>query len=395
MVRFQSLGPILGLILSMNLAQANSSGIAPGFYNNADGSPLIALIHSATRSIDIEIYTMYDLNVRNAIRDEIAKNIPVRVIQEPAPDADSCHPFAAAGEKDDADCTDEKLLISQVQAAGGTYIPYNKAALCADPSKSCYQHGKLIIVDQGNAQGGAQGTAQGSAMISTGNYDATNLCDLSQDPSNCNRDYSFVDQDTDVLSALEQIFNNDIQGQSYDLSSIVTGSVAQKITVSPLSLTPMVQFIQSAKTTLDVENQYLEQTDMNQALETAAESGVKVNVMVSSECYYGTPSESETRSFTSIYSAFDSAGINSSMFTKSISINGKPGYLHAKAMVADGNRAWLGSVNGSNAATSNNREFGVFFSNPVWVKALDAQIVADHKAAGAENWQQSLACDKD
>ena len=60
---------------------AFASGVAPGLYINANGSPLVPLIHSATGSIDIEIYTMYDLNVRNAIRDEIAKKISIRVIQ--------------------------------------------------------------------------------------------------------------------------------------------------------------------------------------------------------------------------------------------------------------------------------------------------------------------------
>jgi cardiolipin synthase len=360
-----------------------ANDIADGFYINAQGSPLIPLIHSATQSIDIEIYTMYDGNVRNAIRDEIAKGISVRVIQEPTPDGDSCKPFTSADKGDVADCSDEKLLIQQIQAAGGTYIPYNKAALCPSPSSSCYQHGKLILIDSA------------TAMISTGNFDPTNLCDLSLDPSKCNRDYSFVDRDADVLAALVQIFNNDIKGEAYDLSSIVTGSVAQKITVSPLSLAPMVKFIKSAKTTLDVQNQYLNQKDMNDALETAAETGVTVNTMVASECSFGKPSKSEVNSTTKTYTAFDNAGIHSSMFSSSITINGKGGYLHAKAMVADGNRAWMGSVNGSNAATSNNREFGVFFSNPTWVKTLDNQIAADRNASGAETWQQSLACDKD
>jgi phosphatidylserine/phosphatidylglycerophosphate/cardiolipin synthase-like enzyme len=139
----------------------------------------------------------------------------------------------------------------------------------------------------------------------------------------------------------------------------------------------------------------LDQKDMNAALETAAESGVTVNTMVASSCSFGKPSKSEVKSTTTTYTAFDNAGIHSTMFSSSILINGKGGYLHAKAMVADGNRAWMGSVNGSNSATSNNREFGVFFSNPTWVKTLDNQIIADRNASGAETWQQSLACDKD
>jgi cardiolipin synthase len=362
-------------------AAAPVASIAPGFYNNAQGSPVISMIQSAQQSIDIEIYTMYDLNVRNAIRNELAKNIPVRIIQEPAPDGDSCKPFTEARSEDNADCTDTKKLVKDVIAAGGSYIPYNKAALCAT-SSSCFQHGKLLIVDQVNA------------LISTGNYDATSLCDLSQSPANCDRDYSFVDQDTDVVSALEQIFNNDLIGQSYDLASIVA-PVSQKLTVSPLSLAPLVQFIQSAKTSIDLENQYLEQADLNTALETAAQSGVQVGVTVASLCAFGSPSSSASDKDTKTYSAFDSAGISSAMFTQKAQIDGTPGYLHAKAIVVDGNRAWLGSVNGSNSATSNNREFGVFFNNPAWVSALQTQIIADHGSSGSETWSQSLSCSLD
>ena len=232
-------------------------------------------------------------------------------------------------------------------------------------------------------------------MISTGNFDATSLCDLTQNPGHCDRDYSFVDEDVDVLNALEQIVDHDVIGKSYDLSSILSGTVAQKLTVSPLSLAPIVQFVKSAKSTLDVANQYLDQTDWNNALEAAAKNGVKVNVQVSSECWYGKPTASEVKSFTAIYKGFDSAGIHSSMYTKAILIDGVSGYLHAKVMVADGARAWLGSINGSDAATSNNREFGVFFENTAWVEALDQQIMADYNASGAETWKQSLACTKD
>lgn len=357
--------------------------VAPGLYINASGSPVIPMIQAASQSIDIEIYTMYDAKVRNALRDAIAKKIAIRIIQEPAPYNDVCQPFTQATSSDAQDCADEKLLIQQVQAAGGTYIPYNKATLCRDPNSPCYLHGKLMVIDQQ------------LAMMSTGNYDSTNLCDSSQSPTHCDRDYSYVDADSDVVSALEKIINQDLIGKSYDLSAILVGSVSQKLTVSPLSLAPLVKFVQSATTTLDVQNQYLNQTDWNNALEIAAKSGVQVTVQVSSVCWYGTPSNGQKASNTAIYTAFDSAGIHTSMFTKSILINGVPGYLHAKVMVADGNRAWLGSVNGSNSATSNNREFGVFFSDPASVASLKQQIQDDRNAAGAETWQQSLSCAKD
>ena len=87
--------------------------------------------------------------------------------------------------------------------------------------------------------------------------------------------------------------------------------------------------------------------------------------------------------------------MKSRTFTRLQTVGGKPGYLHAKAMVVDGERAWVGSVNGSTAATSANREFGVFFSEPSQVAALEASLEADFADEGSESWQESLACKND
>jgi phosphatidylserine/phosphatidylglycerophosphate/cardiolipin synthase-like enzyme len=369
------------------------SGAALSFYNNADGSPLLSLIQGASTSLDIEIYTVGDARIRDAIRAALSRGVHIRIIQEPAPVESSCKIFDASSSAGGADCNDERSLVAEVNSGGGTYIPFNKAALCGagsggpasytSTSSACYQHGKMILVD------GAQ------ALVSTGNFDATNLCDLSEKPARCNRDYTSVTGDADVVGALSEIFEADLRGSSYDLNPILTDAVREKLTVSPLSLQPLVDFIQSAQTSLVVQNQYLEEPTLNAALVAAARAGRQVSVMVASECAFGKPTASERAKTSSIYSEFDAAGITSRMFSSSLRIDGKPGYLHAKAMVADGSRAWMGSVNGSTTSVSHNREFGVYFSDPAEVGKLADQMNADLAASGAETWQDSLNCAQD
>jgi phosphatidylserine/phosphatidylglycerophosphate/cardiolipin synthase-like enzyme len=98
---------------------------------------------------------------------------------------------------------------------------------------------------------------------------------------------------------------------------------------------------------------------------------------------------------TRLFEGFDSSGIESRLFTRQIAINGHPGYLHAKAIIVDGARGWVGSVNGSVNATSKNREFGVFFSDEPSVQFVLNWIKHDFTDAGSETWKESLSCTKD
>ena len=79
---------------------------------------------------------------------------------------------------------------AEIIAAGGTYIPFEKSQLCADPAKPCFEHGKMVITDRS------------VAMVSSGNFNSTNLCDLALSPSRCNRDYSIVEHDTAIVDLL-------------------------------------------------------------------------------------------------------------------------------------------------------------------------------------------------
>jgi phosphatidylserine/phosphatidylglycerophosphate/cardiolipin synthase-like enzyme len=76
-------------------------------------------------------------------------------------------------------------------------------------------------------------------------------------------------------------------------------------------------------------------------------------------------------------------------------VKNKSGYLHAKAIVVDRARAWVGSVNGSTTSIENNREFGIMLNAASEVSKLEAYINADFSHPDSETWQESLLCKKD
>ena len=361
-------------------------GPATGAYDNELGSPILALVDSAKRTIDIEIYQMDNLVFANHLRSALARGVQIRVVKEPRPIGDSCNLFPVPGDVVPTDpvCLAQYALKAQILKAGGSYVPFNKRALCADQSSSCFQHGKLIIVDGG------------AALISTGNFNSSNLCDLSAGPSRCDRDFTVITRVPGVLAALNQIFQRDLIGERYDVMSVLTttpGDIA--VTVSPASLAPLVSFINSAKVSIEVENQYLNDPRLNAALLRAQARGVEVHIMVSSVCAFGSPTSTQVANVQRIYGAFMSAGAEVRMFTSRILVRGVPGYMHAKVFIVDGKKAWVGSVNGSTGAISNNREYGLFLSDARSVRMLSDRLRADRDDPGSETWQESIACAKD
>ena len=354
-------------------------------YDNAsDGSPIVSLIASAKKSIDIEIYTMKDMGVINALKTAMGRGVKLRVIQTPNPVADSCGVFKPSDASTPADCLAIRAFVTYVKNNGGQYESFS-FDLCGIQGKSCYEHGKLMIIDQKEV------------MMSTGNFDPTNLCDQAESPAHCNRDFTVTTTDVAAVQAYESIFDKDLLATPYNLQSIL--ETAPNVTASPLSMQPIVDFIGTAKKTLQIENQYLNDPTMNNAIVAAAKRGVKVFVMVASVTSFGaldpTNDASKISRWESTFKEFDQAGIKSLIFDDQMKVNNNPGYLHAKTILVDGTHAWVGSVNGSTMSLTSNREFGYFSNDKTFTKHLGEVMYADFSNRNAETWLQSLNCKKD
>ena len=354
-----------------------------GLHVNGADSPHFDLIQKAKKTLDIEIYEMQDVDFRQALRDAMKRGVRVRVVKDPTPLGERCNVFKADTEDDKADCREQRSLVAEVIKNQGAYVAFNKAELCGIPGRSCYEHGKIIIVD-GKI-----------ALISTGNFNSSNLCNARQDPKTCNRDYSFITRRRPLVNALTKVFEKDLIGTRYDVKQVLAPSDFKLLTVSPYSLQPLIDFINTAKESVEIENQYLKEPTFNEALIKVAKSGVKVKITLSSACAFGAPTRSAADSLKALYSSFDAAGIDTRMFTSQVKVDGHSGYMHAKSIVVDGKYAWVGSVNGSSTSMNQNREYGLFFKQRRNVKLLLSTMRSDHDEPGTESWDESLRCVKD
>ena len=373
----------------------NKTSDITGIYSNPDTPTVSNFLGLAQNSIDIEIYEINDPGVRAALRSALAKKVVVRLVKDPKPIGEGCDLFSPDGEvkmkrkasvQAKADCEDQRALVEEIKSAGGAFVPFNKPQLCGQEAASgqCFQHGKMAVIDHG------------LALISTGNFNNSNLCDLSYAirPSACNRDFTYITRDPEVISALETIFSNDLAGVRYDLRPILTsGNLYKKLTVSPFSLKPLSEFIRTANVSIQLENQYIRpNSGLVDVLIENAQKGVKVEIQLTDECNFSKVSRTRLLQDQVMFKKMEAAGIKINMFAKQHRIHGLPGYLHAKVIVVDGRHAWVGSVNGSKSSLTQNREFGIFFHEPHRVRALANFLEQDFTNETNQTWDQSLSC---
>ena len=187
----------------------------------------------------------------------------------------------------------------------------------------------------------------------------------------------------------------DLAGVPYNLAALLAMNLAPNLTVSPFSMNPMINLINSAKAQLTIETQYLLDPTVNAAILAAANRGVKVYLMVSSACSFGTPNSVDQQVWGRIYTPFEQAGVFIRTFPSAIQINGKNGYLHAKAVVVDADMAWIGSTNSSTTSLTNNREYGILTQDPAVISGVYGFMAGDMNNPNAETWQDSLQCKND
>jgi phosphatidylserine/phosphatidylglycerophosphate/cardiolipin synthase-like enzyme len=370
--------------ISFSLSIALASGSTEKFFENASSkNALLNLINNTKQSLDIEIYEMEDPQVHVAIRAALKRGVKLRVVQEPSPVGETCFLFEPTIAPVDPECERKRALVKDVRDAGGTYVPFASKELCRFRGTKCFQHGKLVISDAR------------FAFLSTGNFNSTSLCNIANNPSKCNRDYSVLTWDPGSVRTFRRVFEMDLKGRAYDLNAFLNHADAKKVTVSPFSEKPLLEFIRSAKELVQIQNQYLKDPELNQVIMEVAQRGVKVYVMVASACSFGRPDDADVRSWTRIYGGFDQAGVRTRTFSKLMKVGGLPGYLHAKAILVDSKRAWVGSVNGSESALNNNREFGIFIDDLQESLNLGAFLKSDFNSPQSQTWQESLECKKD
>ena len=358
-----------------------------GVYSNADAAPILPVLKLAKESVDIEIYEMEDPNVLKTLSQHISKKIKVRIVKDDSPVGKSCR--TQSSKTPSTECKPFFDLVQKIKVDknGSQFAAFNKDLLCGQTERKgrCYQHGKTIIVDKK------------IALISTGNFNTSNLCDREAKLSTCNRDYTVVTTNKDIISALSEIFNNDLNARRTDIPAVLKKwNVENKLTVSPFSYEPLVKFLKSAKSSIQIQNQYLlANSELIEVLHDLAQK-VDVKIQLADICYYGRgkPQQADKRAYelTKVFHHLEDGGAKIRMFSKRRHLNNVKGYLHAKAIVVDGQRAWVGSVNGAYASLQRNREFGLFVDNKKDVSELQQIMAADFDHPSSQTWRDSIHC---
>jgi predicted glycosyltransferase len=209
------------------------------------------------------------------------------------------------------------------------------------PAAYTYTHEKCFILDGKEA------------WIMTMNATVTS--------STANREYLAVDHDPGDIQEAEQIFQADFANKAI--------TPIGNLLVAPVNAQgKLVALIGTATKTIDLEGEEFSDSKIVDALVQRAKSGVKVRVVVAS----GSSSTSLAHAIATV----KACGV-------AVVAQSNP-YIHAKALVVDGARAYVGSENFSTGSLVYNRELGLIVDTSSEVAKVAAAIATDFSTGTAQ-----------
>ena len=285
---------------------------------NARDYGITNAILSAQKSVWVEMYLLSDRNVIRALEEAAHKGIDVRVMLE-------MHPVGGG--------SSPQKVLDQLQAAG-------VKAQSTSPSFAL-THEKGMIIDSS------------IAYIMTSNFTRAALGGGS---GTTNREYDIVDTNTQDVQAVIAIFNADWNRTTAQFSDA-------NLVVSPVnSRNAFTLLINNARSTLLIEAEEMNDSNIEQAIVNAAKRGVHIQVIL--------PSAQGS-------SDSNSQGI-STIKEGGVQVKEDPRlYMHAKIIVVDGRKAFVGSENISAQSLDQNRELGILVADSTVLSTLQQTFQQD------------------
>jgi phosphatidylserine/phosphatidylglycerophosphate/cardiolipin synthase-like enzyme len=203
--------------------------------------------------------------------------------------------------------------------------------------------------------------------------------------SDSTRDYAVVTHDAGVIAEFTSVFEADLENAKNGTGA--TPELHQaSLAWSPVnSESRLVAFIDGAEKDLVVTTENLGDVAIMSALERAATRGVSVRV-IAPLC-----DENPNPKFDlPLLSKLGKAGVTAHAMPSPASAE-QP-YMHAKMMIADGARAYVGSINLSTNSTQRARELGIFFSDDAAIQAISRDFEADWKVSIEPPPEASVSC---
>ena len=295
------------------VTQASASALQV-FVEPDDGTrPVVSTLSAAFKSIRMEMYLLNDREIIDALKAARGRGVDVRVMLEPQPLG------GGAG---------NRSAMNELQAANVAVKPSNPAYKLT--------HAKMIVVDDR------------VALIMT--------CNQTRASFTNNREFGIINTDASDVAEIAAVFDADWNRTVPSVSS-------PNLMWSPLNARARIlTLIDSAQQTLDIENEEMQDADVVARLVSAAQRGVAVRVVMSPASGGVDPNAPGQDKITR-------GGVKLRLV--------KTPYIHAKMIVADDARAFVGSQNFSAASLDSNRELGILVSDPKIIQTLSVTFAND------------------
>lgn len=288
-----------------------------------DGEQVITgAIKSAGKSVWLEIYILSDRNVIRALEEAANRGLDVRVMLEP-------HPFGGGASA--------PRTLDELKAAGV------KAQYTSPNFKLTHEKGMII---------------DGSIVfIMTSNFSRSALGGSSGSRGTRNREYGIIDNNPQDVPAVIAIFTADWNQTPAQFNDA-------NLVVSPLnSRSAFMNLIGSAQHSLLIEAEEMNDSAVEQALDSAANRGVQVDIILPAP--KGSARDSNSQGIAAIRQG-------------NVTVREDPQlYMHAKIMVVDGSKAFVGSENISTQSLDQNRELGILVSDTAVLSKLQNTFQTD------------------
>jgi cardiolipin synthase len=280
-------------------------------------------IQGAKKSVWVEMYLLTERHVISALEEAAHQGIDVRVMLEG-------HPYGSGS-------SSPQQTIDKLNAAG-------VQAKTTNPGFAL-THEKGMLIDGS------------TAFIMSSNF---TLSALGGSSSTTNREYGIIDGNQQDVQAVAAIFNADWNRSTAQFND-------SNLVVSPVnSRSDFVSLINSARKTLIIEAEEMQDSGVEQAIVSAAGRGVQVQVILP------VPSGS---------SDSNSAGIQTIKQARAQVKEDTKFYMHAKMMVIDSQTGFVGSENISTASLDRNREVGIIIA--------DQNVLATLQQTFQQDWSDS------
>ena len=290
---------------------------------DSTSTPIIAAIHSASKSIDLEVYQLTDPGVTEALKSAAKRGVQVRVMLEPKPVGE----FNNFEEKA-ADLRSAGVDVRETPPEFNTNLNVD--------------HAKFMIIDGRDM------------LFGTGNLTKGGLGEGSKPEFN-NIDFWVEDTRAEAVKEGATLFERDWNRQS-------TSDINFKyLVVTPDNSNNRIgDLIDAAKDRLYVYNQTLTDPTIINKLIAAKQRGVDVHVLTG-----------KLDSNQAAVAQLKAAGITADAMARN--------YLHAKAIISD-DKTFIGSQNFTGGGLIRNREVGQIFDDPKIAAQMAQTFLADEVA---------------